>query len=223
LVIAGSLCSIAWAQVEDSLPLKDWHVPLLWHPTTAKRAEGSSPELKPANPQDLTGPLNFIAIEPCRIVDTRANQGQLVPFGAPSLVGNMTRTFPLQNHTVCIIPSTAEAYSLNLTVVPQGPLGYLSAWPTPNRPVTDVSILNSPSGQLAANAAVIPAGANGAIDVFVTNSTDLIIDINGYYAPASGGSGGGTGTQGPAGPAGPAGPQGPIGHSGTDGRFRSCP
>jgi hypothetical protein len=32
------------------------------------------------------------------------------------------------------------------------------------------------------NAAIVPAGAGGAVDVFVSSGTDLIIDVNGYYA-----------------------------------------
>ncbi len=29
----------------------------------------------------------------------------------------------------------------------------------------------------------MPAGANGSIDVYVTNDTDVVLDINGYFAP----------------------------------------
>jgi hypothetical protein len=43
--------------------------------------------------------------------------------------------------------------------------------------------LNSFDGSVVANAAIVPAGANGAIDVFVTDATDLVLDINGYFAP----------------------------------------
>jgi hypothetical protein len=46
-----------------------------------------------------------------------------------------------------------------------------------------VSILNDLLGTILANAAVVPAGTNGSIDVFVTNTTQVVIDINGYYAP----------------------------------------
>jgi hypothetical protein len=46
-----------------------------------------------------------------------------------------------------------------------------------------VSILNDLLGTLLANAAVVPAGTSGSIDVFVTDTTQVIIDINGYYAP----------------------------------------
>jgi len=34
-----------------------------------------------------------------------------------------------------------------------------------------------------ANAAIVPAGTNGAISIFVTNPTHVILDINGYFAP----------------------------------------
>ena len=35
-----------------------------------------------------------------------------------------------------------------------------------------------------ANAAIVPAGTGGDITVFASNDTDLVIDINGYFAPA---------------------------------------
>jgi hypothetical protein len=43
--------------------------------------------------------------------------------------------------------------------------------------------LNALTGAITANAAIVPAGSGGSIDAFVTNNTDLIIDINGYFAP----------------------------------------
>ena len=46
-----------------------------------------------------------------------------------------------------------------------------------------VSTLNDISGAVVANAAIVPAGSNGAISVFALKATDLIIDIDGYFAP----------------------------------------
>ena len=41
---------------------------------------------------------------------------------------------------------------------------------------------------MTANAAIVPAGTGGAINLYATNNTDMVIDINGYFAaPASGG------------------------------------
>ena len=80
-------------------------------------------------------------------------------------------------------PSSAEAYSLNFSVVPHGGLGYLTVWPTgETRPL--VSTLNDVPGTIIANAAIVPAGTGGDISVYPSNDTDLIIDINGYFAPA---------------------------------------
>jgi hypothetical protein len=130
----------------------------------------------------LSSNLVFVGIVPCRLVDTR--DGNLpAGFGPPVMAGNTIRTIQVPAGGHCAIPATAQAYSVNFTVVPRGFLGYLTAWPTPNRPANEVSILNSFNGQVIANAAVVPAGTNGAIDVFVSNLTDVIIDINGYYIP----------------------------------------
>ncbi len=71
---------------------------------------------------------------------------------------------------------------MNYTVVPPGPMYYLTTWAAGvTQPV--VSTLNSFDGRIVANAAIVPAGTNGAVSMFVTSLTDLIMDINGYFAP----------------------------------------
>ena len=40
-------------------------------------------------------------------------------------------------------------------------------------------------GAIRENAAIVPAGASGGINVFATNATDVVLDINGYFVPAS--------------------------------------
>ena len=82
----------------------------------------------------------------------------------------------------CNIPATAAAFSLNVTVVPDGPLFYLTTWPA-GSPQPFVSTLNSLGGRVVANAAIVPAGTGGAISVYVTNPTHVILDIDGYFAP----------------------------------------
>jgi hypothetical protein len=124
------------------------------------------------------GALTFYPVPPCRVADTRAATG---PFGGPEMGATETRSFTVPG-SACNIPATAAAYSLNVTVVPDGYLGYLSAWPA-GSPQPVVSTLNSWEGSVTANAAIVPAGAAGAIDVFVTNPTHVILDIDGYFAP----------------------------------------
>ncbi len=132
------------------------------------------------------GALSFYPVTPCRVADTRNATG---PFGGPIMASGETRPFAIPAGA-CNIPSTAAAYSLNVTVVPDGALYYLSVWPTGvAQPV--VSTLNSYDGSVLANAAIVPAGTNGAIDIYVTGQTQVILDINGYFAPASSGPVGG--------------------------------
>jgi hypothetical protein len=72
---------------------------------------------------------------------------------------------------------------LNFAAVPKGPtLGFMTAWPDgQTRPL--VASLNDPTGTVLANAVIVPAGTGGAVDVYATDNTDLVIDINGYFAP----------------------------------------
>ena len=96
----------------------------------------------------------------------------------------------LSRQSACDIPSSALAYSLNFTAVPQAGLGYLSAWPT-GQPWPGVSTLNAPPGDpVVANAAIVPAGPGGEINVLGSNNTDVVIDINGYFAPPGSAPGG---------------------------------
>ena len=122
--------------------------------------------------------FQLAAITPCRLVDTRQTGGPIE--------GGTSRDFAVPQLGGCDIPASAAAFSLNVTVVPPGPLGYLTIWPTGEaQPIT--SLLNSYDGRTKANAAIVPAGNNGAVSVFVSNTTDVILDIDGYFtAPGSG-------------------------------------
>lgn len=155
--------------------------------------------------------LSFVAISPCRAVDTRLSS--LGDFGTPSLLAGVKRDFAIWSSPNCSgIPSTVKAYALNVTVVPsEGQLAYLTVWPAgADRPV--VSTLNSTKGDILANGAITTAGQNGAISIYATHMTDIVIDVNGYYIEESN-----IGPTGPAGPTGATGAQGPIGLTGPAG------
>jgi hypothetical protein len=49
-----------------------------------------------------------------------------------------------------------------------------------------VSTINSPTGRVLANSVIVPADANGSIDIYAFENTDLVVDINGYFAPDNG-------------------------------------
>jgi len=122
--------------------------------------------------------LAFYPVTPCRRADTRNPAGT---FGGPPIAANSIRSFPVASSS-CGIPSTAQAYSLNITVVPGGPLTYLTVWPT-GQPQPLVSTLNSLDGAVLANAAIVAAGSSGRISLYASNTTHAIIDINGFFAP----------------------------------------
>lgn len=131
-----------------------------------------------APPPPLTSGLHFVPVTPCRIADTR-EASRPAGFGTPTLAGGVARSFVIPA-AGCGVPSNAKAYSMNVTVVPKGPLGYITIWPTgQNQPF--VSTLNSADGRVKANAAIVPAGSGGAVSVMATEATELVLDINGYF------------------------------------------
>jgi hypothetical protein len=127
--------------------------------------------------------LRFVPVTPCRVMDTRPGQGTSGLFGPPTLQADETRLVPIAEGR-CSIPATARAYSLNVTVVPAGPLGFLALWPA-GEPRPGVSTLNSFHGGVVSNAAITAARNDGAISVYATHRTDVIIDVNGYFAESS--------------------------------------
>ena len=121
--------------------------------------------------------LQFVSLPaPCRLIDTRQTGGPIQ--------GGTKRDFPILQEGACNIPATAAAYSLNVTVVPPGPMWFLTIWPA-GQPQPTVSTLNSYDGRVKANAAIVDAGTNGAISVYVSSTTDVVLDINGYFVPAT--------------------------------------
>jgi hypothetical protein len=122
------------------------------------------------------GALTFVPVTPCRVEDTRNANGT---FGGPALAAKSSRSFPIPS-SACGIPASAAAYSVNATVVPATDLQYLTLYPAGSS-LPNVSTLNSYNGQVVANAAIVPAGTGGAISAYVTDRTDLITDINGYF------------------------------------------
>ena len=127
--------------------------------------------------------LQYTPVTPCRAVDTRNPNGT---FGGPPIQGDIPRSFPIPQ-SGCNIPSTAAAYALNVTLVPiRGhSVGFLTVYPTGENP-PNISTMNSWDGRIKANAAIVPAGTNGAVSVYSSDTTNIVVDITGYFeAPNS--------------------------------------
>jgi hypothetical protein len=146
--------------------IKNWQAPSTWSPA---KAHGVSA-------MDVTLPMPFIGLAPCRIVDTRGN-------GAPIQGGKFTGGSDVRSYSlpgICGIPGSVGAVSLNFTVVGPTGSGFLVSWPTGGA-VPPVSTLNFNDGQTVANAAVVPTSVTGSITVNVSAPTHVIVDVNGYY------------------------------------------
>lgn len=190
-VLAGIGLAVFLAGQERPVP-PNWAAPLYWaagdtakSPDRDERRDGLEGIAAKAVTATSTSPVPLIAITPCRLVDTR--DGSRPPgYGPPALAASVPRSFTLTGQ--CGIAGDALAVSLNVTVVsPQG-LGYILIYPQgEGQPV--VSTLNYTAGVTVANAAIVPlGGGNGGITVAAAVSgTELLIDTNGYYAPAGAG------------------------------------
>jgi len=130
-----------------------------------------------------TAPTNGLQYYPaasCRVVDTRNPNG---PFGGPSIQGGTSRSFPIPQ-SVCNIPSNAGAYIFTVTAIPHAQLSLLTAYPTgQNRGA--VTTLVSRDGRVKSEPTIVPAGTNGAISIYASDTTDVVVDYTGYFAPAS--------------------------------------
>jgi hypothetical protein len=119
--------------------------------------------------------LSLYPTVPCRVLDTRPPNGN-GPF-------SQTLSPPVDVlGSPCGVPSQAQAYALNATVVPVGSLGYLSLW-ADGQPQPTVSTLNASDGAITSNMAFVFAGTQGEIDAFAYGTTNLILDISGFFAP----------------------------------------
>ena len=125
-------------------------------------------------PAGTNSGLQYYPVAPCRIADTR---GAIGTFGGPFLSGGGSRDFPIQSSN-CNLPYNAQAYSLNVTAIPHSTLNYLTAWPS-GQPLPNASTLNASTGAVTANAAIVPAGTNGDVSIFVYDDADVILDVNG--------------------------------------------
>lgn len=130
--------------------------------------------------------LAYYPLTPCRVLDTRsAYRSPNGPFGPPTLNAGETRSFRFPTTPYCTVPSGAAAYSVTITAVPPAALQYLTAWPA-GASQPNVSSINSPEGRVLANSVILPASADGSINSFVFDRSDVLIDITGYFAPDDG-------------------------------------
>lgn len=187
LVTLAAACVLSLsAQPASSVnvPLRNWAVPFSQY--NAALGNTNTSALKVASNALPSAPSNFVAIAPCRVLDTR---GPVGPYGGPAMAPGGTRTFDLNSGGCAGIPAGVVAYSTNITIVNPANPGWIRAWPT-GQPMPGVSIINFLTNDTLANAAIIPAGPDGSINIYSIVLTHVIVDINGYFTEAAAGGGG---------------------------------
>ncbi|MFI5167829.1 MAG: tail fiber domain-containing protein [Thermoanaerobaculales bacterium] len=213
-VITLCLSAFALAQPADP-PLVNWTAPPYWTPPTPQHVTRPQAPLAPASSRDrdvsvestpetpLTAALPFVAVTPCRLVDTRHGPkdvqqpgGSTPGFPRGQFASGEIRSYDLTSSADCTgLPAGVGAWSLQFQFTTQGGSGvpaYLVAWPydsglgvgSQSAPVGESTMLGY-ADRWTANSAVIPAGndAKGSINVYVQNAGDVIIEVNGYYGP----------------------------------------
>jgi len=126
----------------------------------------------------------FTPVTPARILDTRDGTG-----GFSTAVGSAT-TIDVQVAGTGGLPTTGVAAAvLNVTVTSTTLPSFLTLWPAgQGRPV--VSNLNWVPGQTVANLTTVKVGGGGKVSVYNhLGSTDVVIDVVGFYASGTGPSG----------------------------------
>ena len=144
--------------------------------------------LATAAAQSQPTPARFVPLlNPCRVIDSRAPGN---PLGGS--LGTTTYIVPInaQTYNPCSIPETALAYALNVTAVPvSGSSGWVTVWPVLGQSTPETSTVVFSQGVPNSNSALVGADTRtedgyylgGAVYVFASAPTHIVIDITGYF------------------------------------------
>ncbi len=122
-------------------------------------------------------PTVYTALTPQRIFDTRTNHGTLGPGGSVTLaIGGI------------YVPANATSVVLNVTAVDESTAGFFTIYPTGGTTPT-ASNLNWTAGETVPNLVSVGLSPSGDVTIFNgLGSADAVVDLEGYFALASGGS-----------------------------------
>jgi Tol biopolymer transport system component len=111
----------------------------------------------------------YAGVTPVRLLDTRES----VRVGAGEVVA-----VPVAGRQG--VASDASSVVVNVTVTEPMGAGYVTVFPCGSEPPT-ASNVNFVAGQTVANMAVTRVGVGGAVCVFSSAETDLVVDLNGWF------------------------------------------
>lgn len=125
--------------------------------------------------------VRFVAVDPCRIIDTRKSGGALV-------AGQRTFDATLASYATqggkagtCNIPDVATGVQLNLGAISRsGSTSDLKGWATGTTEPTASLVNFNPSGPVA-NMVTMPVNGSGQFTLKTPGSAHIFADVAGYY------------------------------------------
>ncbi len=133
----------------------------------------NAPPVGPASPPAAAA--RYTATDPVRLIDTRFGTGT----AKEKLAGGCTLVVDPG------LPLSATAVVVNLTAVFPATDGFVTAYPCGvERPT--VSAVQALVGRVVAGSTIVPLGADGTFCVYSHATTDMVVDLFGWYAPDSG-------------------------------------
>jgi len=125
---------------------------------------------------------SYFPMQPARLLETRTGNGLTTVDGQFNGLGQVPRggTVQLQVTGRGGIPAAAAAVVLNVTATNAVGPGFVTVYPCgETQPVA--SSLNYLGGQSVPNAVVARIGAGGTVCLFVSEATDLVADVDGFF------------------------------------------
>ncbi len=123
--------------------------------------------------------------QPVRLLDTRAGEPGCDAPGTPIVAGVDRTQLARRTCSNVTIPSNALAITGNITPVPNSG-GFVTLYPSnASRPL--VANSNFVAGEIVNNVFTVGLGPDGAFKIHALTTTDVVIDVTGYYAPPGAG------------------------------------
>lgn len=122
-----------------------------------------------------SGRSTFVPVDPRRLLDTR--QTGALTAGSVLRVGVEGGSSPA--------PVGSDAVALNLTAADASSEGWIRAFPC-DAAEPNVSNVNVRAGGVRANSVIVPTAADGTICITSSITTQVIVDITGYFGSSGG-------------------------------------
>jgi CSLREA domain-containing protein len=125
---------------------------------------------------------SFVSLQPARLLETRTGNGLTTVDGQFNGLGRLARgqTLELQVAGRGGVSTGAAAAVLNVTAAGAVGSGFVTVFPC-DQPQPVASSLNYLAGQSVPNAVVARLSATGTVCLFVSEATDLVADVDGYF------------------------------------------